>query len=186
MGAKCAGTSSGRSTPTPRCSQFEAKFRWDFKGPGPYPTYVVSIPSPRSCPRRPTPRLLCCLHLCALAHVLDDPLHASQRRRRARAVLHEGPQHCPALCHVNTGSAPPGSGPSSLPIPSDTPESSTSMSTLPASSASPSIPNLVRGLRCVCSWLRDGRPPNSYRRVCAALKKTKCGDIFARATPCIC
>ncbi|TBU52935.1 hypothetical protein BD310DRAFT_187570 [Dichomitus squalens] len=164
--------------------EFEAKVRRDFKGLGPYPTYVLPSPAPSPMPSK-TP-------YAAQTGPAPTPSFAAHSQ-----------QPLPPPVPVRAGT-PPHSASSS----SDTSESSMSTSTSPASSASPPTPlgyedNSVR----VVSSGTIGTPINidsqsptaashmlgvssttgtyAARNVPSVLQTAKRGEIFARAAPCV-
>ncbi|KAI9062359.1 cyclin-like protein [Trametes sanguinea] len=195
--------------------EFEAKVRRDFKGQGPYPTYVLSTPAPSPVPST-TP-------YAAQANGGAAPVPSfTTRPTQAPSTSPPKPIPPPVPVHAgnpygpaghppsssSSGSLGTGSGASPAPHTPDTPESSMSTSTSPASSAPPSTPlgyedhNVrVVGSGSVGAPMNiDGASTSSsparaspvaaaaaaaYRQVPAALKKAKCGDIFARAAPCV-
>ncbi|KAI1791234.1 cyclin-like protein [Ganoderma leucocontextum] len=185
--------------------KFEAKVRRDFKGLGPYPTYVLPSPAPSPMPsttpyngstggiRAPTPSFTARSH---------QPPSTSP------------PQPIPPPIPVRAG--PPPNFASSSPGTSGTPEtpdSSMSPWTSPASSASPSTPPVYEdhSFRVVSSgtmgtpMVIDSEPLTTAphmpgtsttsasaavayaaaRNVPAVLKQPKTGEIYARATPCV-
>ncbi|KAI0653501.1 hypothetical protein C8Q70DRAFT_937610 [Cubamyces menziesii] len=206
--------------------EFEAKVRRDFKGPGPYPTYVVSTPAPSPMPSTtpytqtngdaaPTPSFT--------KRPTQPPSTSPPKPIPPPVPVHAGNPYGPAGHHAGHhagGAVAPGSGASSAPNTPDTPESSMSTSTSPASSAPPSTPIGYEdhNVRVVGSGTvgapihidHSGSPsavggspagPSAAsgpaaavaaaaaaayaRGVPAVLKKAKCGDIFARAAPCV-
>ena len=113
--------------------EFEQKVRRDFKGFGPYPTYVLPSPAPSPMPST-TPY--------QPGASAPTPVFASKSQQ---APSTSPPKPIPPPVPVHAG-APPSSGYSTqsssphTPGTPDTPESSMSTSTSPASSAPPSTP----------------------------------------------
>ncbi|KAI0753096.1 hypothetical protein C8Q80DRAFT_1096589 [Daedaleopsis nitida] len=181
--------------------EFEQKVRRDFKGLGPYPTYVLPSPAPSPMPST-TP------YTAPSNGIAPTPSFAARSQHPPST---SPPKPIPPPVPVHAG-APPYSATSSPSTPDtpDTPESSMSTSTSPASSAPPSTPLGYEdhSVRVVSSGT-IGTPINidsaspttashmpapssaaaavaAYARaVPAVLKKAKCGDIFARASPCV-
>ncbi|KAI0368959.1 cyclin-like protein [Pilatotrama ljubarskyi] len=204
--------------------EFEQKVRRDFKGPGPYPTYVVSSPAPSPVPST-TP-------YAAQANGGNAP-PPSFTTRPTQAPSTSPPKPIPPPVPVHAGNpygpggAPPSAGSSttlgstttasSAPNTPDTPESSMSTSTSPASSAPPSTPlgyedhnvrvvgqGMLGTPNAINSASPSGaspaappapapafaRPTPQARGTTGAAgpgatKKATCGEIFARAAPCV-
>ncbi|EJF57552.1 hypothetical protein DICSQDRAFT_173891 [Dichomitus squalens LYAD-421 SS1] len=172
--------------------EFEAKVRRDFKGLGPFPTYVLPSPAPSPMPSTtpynaqtgpaPTPSFA--------AHSQQPPSTSPQEPLPPPVPVRAG------ALSLSASSSP------------DIPELSMSTSTSPASSASPSTPlgyeeNLVR----VVSSGTIGTPINidsqsptaashiagissttatyASRNVPSVPQKAKRGEIFAHAAPCV-
>ncbi len=163
--------------------EFEQQVRRDFKGLGPYLTYVLPSPGPLS-------------SACLQQQPSTSP---------PKPIPPPVPVYCVGARPYSASSSP------STSDTADTPESSMSTSTSPASSAPPSTPlgYEAHSVRVVGSGGTNGMPihinqaspttaapmPSSipsaatssyaHQRVPAVLKKVKCGDIFARASPCV-
>ncbi|KAH9834019.1 cyclin-like protein [Rhodofomes roseus] len=99
--------------------EFEAKVRRDFKGQGPYPTYVLPTPAPTPVPS-------------------TTPYGATSTATPSFAARPSTSPPKPTPMPVDTPPAYP--SPPTSPDTPDTPEQSYSTSTSPASSASPSTP----------------------------------------------
>ncbi|EPT02571.1 hypothetical protein FOMPIDRAFT_1047913 [Fomitopsis schrenkii] len=99
--------------------EFEAKVRRDFKGQGPYPTYVLPSPAPTPVPS-------------------TTPYGATSNMPPSFAARPSTSPPKPTPMPVETSAAYP--SPPTSPDTPDTPEQSYSTSTSPASSASPSTP----------------------------------------------
>ncbi|KAI0741157.1 hypothetical protein C8Q76DRAFT_608779 [Earliella scabrosa] len=193
--------------------EFEQKVRRDFKGLGPYPTYVLPSPAPSPMPSTtpytaqtggaaaPTP---------SFAARSQQPPSTSPPKPIPPPV----PVHAGAPPYTASSSSSSSSSPNTPDTP-DTPESSMSTSTSPASSVPPSTPLGYEdhSVRVVSSGTIgapiniDSASPTTAahmpapssssaaavtvtaagyaRNVPAVLKKAKCGDIFARASPCV-
>ncbi|KAI0696657.1 hypothetical protein C8T65DRAFT_710530 [Cerioporus squamosus] len=183
--------------------EFEQKVRRDFKGLGPYPTYVLPSPAPSPMPST-TP------YNAQTGGSAPAPSFAARSQQPPST---SPPKPIPPPVPVHAG-APPYSASSSPSTPEtpDTPESSMSTSTSPASSAPPSTPlgyedhsvrvvgsgtigtpiNIDQASPTTAAHMPGPVPSaatvsSSYahQRVPAVLKKAKCGDIFARASPCV-
>ncbi|KAI1791231.1 hypothetical protein LXA43DRAFT_1074419 [Ganoderma leucocontextum] len=186
--------------------EFEAGVRRDFKGLGPYPTYVLPSPAPEPMPSTTpyngqTGDTASTPSFAARSH--QPPSTSPQKPIPPPVPVHAGPP-------PNFASSSPGT--SGTP---DTPESSMSPSTSPASSASPSTPPVYEdhSVRIVSSgtmgtpMVIDSEPlttaphmPGTSTTSASAavayaaarnvpavtvLKLPKTGDIYARATPCV-
>lgn len=99
--------------------EFEAKVRRDFKGQGPYPTYVLPSPAPTPVPS-------------------TSPYGATSNAPPSFAVRQSTSPPKPTPMPVEASTTYP--SPPTSPDTPDTPEQSYSTSTSPASSASPSTP----------------------------------------------
>ncbi|KAF9819562.1 hypothetical protein IEO21_02026 [Rhodonia placenta] len=175
--------------------EFEQKVRRDFKGQGPYPTYVLPSPAPTPVPGT-TP-------YSSSGAVSMPPTFA---RTGAAVPSTSPPKPIPPPMAAPTAYPSPPTSPDTP----DTPEASYSTSTSPASTAPPSTPpGYVDDTVRIVSTSTMGAPaaiahrihkpaPSlssaAYPRVearevesASALKKAgKCSsDLFARATPCI-
>ncbi|KAI0645240.1 hypothetical protein C8Q79DRAFT_927460 [Trametes meyenii] len=199
--------------------EFEQKVRRDFKGSGPYPTYTVTSPAPSPVPSTtpygqdsssaPAPSFT--------TRPTHGPSTSPPKPIPPPVPVHAGnPYGTSASTSASASARHAGSAPSTP----DTPESSMSISTSPASSVAPPTPISYedRTVRVAGPGGMLGTPPNgspdrgavvatsparapvstatvaaslaSYARgvpsaVPAVLKKAKCGDIFARASPCV-
>ncbi|KAI0776270.1 hypothetical protein BD413DRAFT_602710 [Trametes elegans] len=173
---------------------FEQKVRRDFKGQGPYPTYDLSSPAPSPVPST-TPY--------------------AQANGAGPSTSPPKPLPPPVPVHAGnpfSGSSSGGSSsslPSSAPNTPDTPESSMSTSTSPASSAPPSTPLGYEdhNVRVVSSGTigtpiaidssgpsATGSPARAATYAAraptaaaagAVKRSSKCGEMFARAAPCV-
>ncbi|KAH9944766.1 hypothetical protein B0H21DRAFT_745724 [Amylocystis lapponica] len=161
--------------------EFEAKVRRDFKGMGPYPTYVLPSPAPTPVPST-TPY--------ALTGPASPPSFATKQSTSPPK---------PTSPPVSSTHLPPSYiTPPSSPDTPDTPESSHSTSTSPASSAPPPTPpgyddytarivhsgnDMPISIDPVPTSVSLSHKPPAF--VTAATgKKAKNGDLFAHATPC--
>ncbi|RPD57760.1 cyclin-like protein [Lentinus tigrinus ALCF2SS1-7] len=191
--------------------EFEQKVRRDFKGLGPYPTYVLPSPAPSPMPST-TP------YTAQATGTAPAPSFAARSQQPPstsppKPIPPPVPVHAGAPPYSSSSAQPSSASSPSTPETPDTPESSMSTSTSPASSAPPSTPlgyedNSVRVVGSgtigtpihidqaspttaahmpapVPSATSASAAAYAAQRVPAVLKKAKCGDIFARASPCV-
>ncbi len=179
--------------------EFEAKVRRDFKGTGPYPTYV--LPSPASSPMPSTTPYT--------AQTADNASTPSFAARSQQPPSTSSTQPIPPPLPVRAGPPPrsASSSPHTCGTP-DTPELSTSTSASPASSMSPSTPAefdvqaATTGMVGTPMDIESQLPTSlvhisspaavsasvehaAARNAPAFLNKVKCGEVFARASPCV-
>ncbi|KAI0918996.1 hypothetical protein AcV5_002028 [Taiwanofungus camphoratus] len=175
--------------------EFEQKVRRDFKGAGPYPTYVLPSPAPSPMPST-TPYTTGTATTPSFASHPSHPTSTSPPKPVPPPV----PAAHPSSAYLTPPTTPDTPG---------TPEASYSTSTSPASSASPPTPPgyVDHSARIVASGsigtpisidsvsasvppAHKPPPPSSSssygHAIPAALKKAKCAsDLFAHASPCI-
>lgn len=195
-------------------TEFEQKVRRDFKGSGPYPTYILASPAPSPVPSTTpyTPANASAPPPSFTTRVTNAPSTSPPKPIPPPVPVHAGNPYG----HGHGHHAPHPPARASAPNTPDTPESSMSTSTSPASSAPPSTPlgyedHNVRvvgsgtigtpininssspGARTSSSGSSSGatafaRAPAAAASASAGTAgkaKPKCGDIFARASPAV-
>ncbi|TFK87515.1 hypothetical protein K466DRAFT_490729, partial [Polyporus arcularius HHB13444] len=166
--------------------EFEQQVRCNFKGLGPYLTYVLPSPGPLSTPSI-TP------YIAQTGNTAPAQFLSACSQQQPSTSL---PKPIPPPVPVHAGAPPyPASSSLSTPDMPDTAESSMSTSTSPASSAPPSTPlryedHSARVVRIdtdqefpTTAAQMSGPVPSAATT--SSYRHPKCGEVLARASPCV-